>query len=50
MANGVNTKYYANNRKQEFKQTFYWADKKNNLITQLDDFTDQFLEKCHVSK
>jgi len=50
ISNGVNTKYYANNRKQEFKQTFYWADKKNNLITQLDDFTDQFLEKCHVSK
>ncbi|WP_102310979.1 type I restriction endonuclease subunit R [Vibrio lentus] len=50
ISNGVNTKYYANNRKQEFKQTFYWADEENNLITQLDDFTDVFLEKCHVSK
>jgi type I restriction enzyme R subunit len=50
ISNGENTKYYANNRKQEFKQTFYWADEKNNPITQLDDFTDQFLEKCHVSK
>ncbi|WP_340676847.1 type I restriction endonuclease subunit R [Paraglaciecola sp.] len=50
ISNGVNTKYYANNRKQEFKQTFYWADEQNNLITQLDDFTDVFLEKCHVSK
>ena len=50
ISNGVNTRYYANNRKQEFKQTFYWADQDNNLITQLEDFTDSFLEKCHVSK
>jgi len=50
ISNGVNTRYYANNRKQEFKQTFYWADPDNTLITQLEDFTDRFLEKCHVSK
>ncbi|MCY7279032.1 MAG: type I restriction endonuclease subunit R [Phormidesmis sp. CAN_BIN44] len=50
ISNGVNTRYYANNRKQEYKQTFYWADKDNNLITRLEDFTDSFLEKCHVSK
>lgn len=50
ISNGVNTRYYANNRKQSFKQTFEWADENNNLITQLDDFADQFLEKCHVSK
>jgi type I restriction enzyme R subunit len=50
ISNGVNTRYYANNRKQEYKQTFYWADPENNLITSLEDFTDSFLEKCHVSK
>lgn len=50
ISNGVNTRYYANNRKQEYKQTFYWADVENNLITQLDDFADSFLEKCHLSK
>lgn len=50
ISNGVNTKYYANNRKQDFKQTFFWADEQNNLITQLDDFADKFLETCHVSK
>lgn len=50
ISNGVNTKYYANNRDQDFKQTFYWSDRDNNPITQLDAFTDQFLEKCHVSK
>ena len=50
ISNGVNTRYYANNRKQEYKQTFYWADAENNLITQLDDFANAFLEKCHLSK
>lgn len=50
ISNGVNTKYYANNRKQSFKQTFYWADEDNRIITQLKDFTTSFLEKCHLSK
>ena len=50
ISNGVNTKYYANNKKQHFKQTFYWADRKNKLITQLKDFTEAFLEPCHLSK
>jgi type I restriction enzyme, R subunit len=50
ISNGVNTRYYANNRKQEFKQTFYWAEQDNTLVTQLEDFADRFLEKCHVSK
>lgn len=50
ISNGVNTKYFANNRKQDFKQTFFWAEEDNTLVTQLDAFTDVFLEKCHVSK
>jgi type I restriction enzyme, R subunit len=52
ISNGVNTKYYANNpvKARSFKQTFYWADVKNNIITQLSDFANQFLEPCHVSK
>lgn len=50
ISNGVNTKYYANNRFQDFKQTFYWAKPDNALVTQLDTFADQFLEKCHASK
>lgn len=52
ISNGVNTKYYANNpvKARSFKQTFYWADEKNNIVTQLSDFTNQFLEPCHVSK
>ena len=51
ISNGVNTKYFANTpHRVDFKQTFYWADVENNLITQLDGFADAFLEKCHVSK
>jgi len=50
ISNGVNTKYYANNAKQSFKQTFYWADKNNLNTTSLDPFTDTFLERCHLSK
>ena len=50
ISNGVNTKYYANNKKQSFKQTFFWADKENNNITNLEQFTNAFLERCHISK
>lgn len=50
ISNGVNTKYYSNNRKQSFKQTFFRADKENNIITKLEDFTKEFLEPCHLSK
>ncbi len=52
ISNGVNTKYYANSpiKARSFKQTFYWSDVNNKLITQLADFTDIFLEPCHISK
>lgn len=50
ISNGVNTKYYSNNKKQTFKQTFFWADKENKNITNLEEFTSVFLERCHVSK
>lgn len=50
ISNGVNTKYYANQRRQSFKQTFFWAHRDNRVISTLDDFADAFLEKCHVSK
>lgn len=50
ISNGVNTKYYANNRKQSYKQTFFWADKANKNITQLADFADAFLTPCHMAK
>ncbi|MEQ8426326.1 MAG: type I restriction endonuclease subunit R [Gammaproteobacteria bacterium] len=45
ISNGVNTKYYANNKSQSFKQTFYWADENNNRYTDLTKFTDVFFSK-----
>jgi type I restriction enzyme, R subunit len=51
ISNGVNTKYYANNRNQSFKQTFYWTDVNNKRQTNiLNGFTEGFLEPCHISK
>ncbi|MBN2825170.1 MAG: type I restriction endonuclease subunit R [Campylobacterales bacterium] len=50
ISNGVNTKYYSNNQKQSFKQTFFWSDRENKNIKKLDDFTTVFLERCHISK
>jgi len=50
ISNGVNTKYFSNNPKQSFEQTFYWTDAENKKIARLDDFADAFLEKCTVSE
>ncbi len=56
ISNGVDTKYYANSvsysgvKKASFKQTFYWTDRDNKRISQLDEFARDFLEKCHVSR
>ena len=50
ISNGVNTKYFSNNNKQSFKQTFFWADKNNQNITNLDEFASVFLECSHLAK
>ncbi|MES2059692.1 MAG: type I restriction endonuclease subunit R [Patescibacteria group bacterium] len=50
ISNGVNTKYFSNNPKQSFEQTFYWTDEQNNKINKLDEFTNLFLGKCTVSE
>lgn len=50
ISNGVNTKYYANNKNQSFKQTFYWTDVENNRYSNLHKFTEIFLNKSHVLK
>jgi type I restriction enzyme R subunit len=52
ISNGVNTKFFANftGEKPDFKQTFYWTDEHNKRISNLSDFADTFLEKCHLSK
>ncbi len=48
ISNGVNTKYYANARRQSFKQTFYWAQEDNKTIRELSAFTDAFLNPAHL--
>lgn len=49
ITNGVNTKYYANNKGQSFKQTFYWADPVNHRFTELSAFAEIFLTPSHVT-
>ena len=48
ISNGVNTKYYANAKKQPFKQTFYWAHEDNTTIRELTPFADAFLNRKHL--
>ena len=50
ISNGVNTKYYANNRFQSFKQTFYWSDNENVIITQLEKFAFNFLTTTQLKR
>lgn len=50
ISNGVNTKYYANNKKQSFKQTFFWADINNRNVKELTAFTEAFLNPNHIGK
>lgn len=50
ISNGVNTKYFSNNRRQAFQQTFFWTDKDNNRIADLHEFAADFLRPCHLAK
>ncbi len=50
ISNGTNTKYYASNPNPSFKQTFFWADKQNEQIRDIRQFTSIFLQRCHISK
>jgi type I restriction enzyme R subunit len=50
ISNGVNTKYFANNKQQSFKQTFYWTDIENKRLSALHEFSAEFLKPCHIAK
>ena len=50
ISNGVNTKYFSNNNTQLFQQTFFWTDKENNRLSDLSEFTAEFLKPCHIAK
>lgn len=51
VSNGVDTKYFSNSDGDIlFGYTFFWSDEENNIITNLNEFTSSFLEKCHIAK
>lgn len=50
ISNGVNTRYFANNRELSYNQTFYWTDAENKKYSQLNEFTETFLNKCQLAK
>ncbi|MGL6132526.1 MAG: type I restriction endonuclease subunit R [Fusobacteriaceae bacterium] len=50
ISNGVNTKYFSNNKDFNFCQTFFWTDINNNRYSQLEEFTGVFLNKVHIVK
>lgn len=50
ISNGVNTKYFSNNKQQSFQQTFFWTDKDNKRLSDLHDFSNEFLKPCHIAK
>lgn len=50
ISNGVNTKYFSNNKQQSFKQTFFWTDKENKRLSDLREFSAEFLKPCHIAK
>lgn len=50
ISNGVNSRYFSNNRELSFAQTFFWTDERNNLYSQLNSFAKQFLNRDHLAK
>ncbi len=50
ISNGVNSKYFANNRKGGFGQTFCWADIHNRNINELAPFAEAFLAPDHLNR
>lgn len=51
ISNGIDSKYFANSDSDIlFGYTFYWSDEENNRITTLSEFTESFMEKCHMAK
>lgn len=50
ISNGVDTRYFSNNRNLSYQFTFEWADIHNERINRLHQFAKVFMEKCHLSK
>ena len=49
ISTGGETKYFSNNAKPSPKQVFYWTDVKNNIKSELKDFTKEFLNPKHLA-
>ena len=45
-----NSQYFNFNADEQFLPVYYWADKDNHKITNLDAFTDEFLPKCKLGE
>lgn len=58
VSNQKNTYYFANNNNEHFNfnadekylPVYRWADEKNNKITELDAFSEVFLQKCKLGE
>lgn len=50
ISNGVNTKYFSNNKELNFCQTFFWTDENNRKYSNLEEFREIFLNKVHIVK
>lgn len=50
ISNGVDTKYYANNKNLNYKFTFFWKDENNTNITNMKDFATLFLDRYQLHK
>jgi type I restriction enzyme R subunit len=50
ISNRENTKYFANQRGDSFKQTTFWANEQNQKITDLTEFASTFLTPAHLTK
>jgi type I restriction enzyme R subunit len=50
ISNGVNTKYFSNQKEQSVKQTFFWADIDNRNVTGLPEFAAQFFQRDFLGK
>ncbi|SES13008.1 type I restriction endonuclease subunit R [Salipaludibacillus aurantiacus] len=51
ISNGMDTKYFSNSDGDIlYGFTFFWSDEKNKIITNLQEFTETFLQRCHTAK
>ncbi|GGC88071.1 type-1 restriction enzyme R protein [Thalassobacillus devorans] len=51
ISNGVDTKYFSNSDGDIlYGYSFFWSDDENNIITNLQEFTASFLQRCHTAK